>query len=83
MLSLPDVIGILGAIFVLSAYVLLIANIIAADSLFYSLINFLGGVFILFSLFYEWNTAAAFIEIVWIGVSFYGLMQWCRKDSKA
>ena len=44
-----------------------------ATNSWYSILNLIGAVLILFSLFYNWNTSAVIIEIFWIMISIFGI----------
>lgn len=78
MIELHDVIGITGAIAILIAYFLLLTQKISSDSLAYSLLNFIGALFILFSLANAWNLTAVFIEIIWGVISLFGIIKWYK-----
>lgn len=71
-----DFIGFSGAIAILLAYFLLQAKKMSADSLLYSLLNLIGAILILFSLVNAWNLTAVFIEIIWCGISIFGIFKW-------
>ena len=78
-LEFHDGVGFSGALCIILAYLLLQAEKLSADGLFYSFTNLLGALLILYSLFYAWNVSAVFIEIVWIGISVYGIYKWYKK----
>jgi hypothetical protein len=82
-LELHDMVGFSGAFCIIVAYFLLQAEKLSAESLFYSLINLVGASLILYSLLYAWNLSAVFIEIVWIGISGYGIYKWYKKRELA
>ena len=77
-LEFHDLVGFLGAIAILFAYFLLQANKMSANGLAYSVLNFVGALLILFSLFYAWNLTAVLIEIVWVGISLFGIIRCCK-----
>lgn len=68
-----NTIGIIGVILVLLAYFLLQIDKLPQDSIIYSLLNLIGSIFILISLFYTWNLASFIIEISWLAISIFGL----------
>ncbi|MBP9887713.1 MAG: hypothetical protein KBF93_15540 [Leptospiraceae bacterium] len=70
---IADTFGIIGVILILVSYILLQTDRINSSSLLYSLINLLGAILILFSLYYSWNLASFIIEIFWILISLYGI----------
>lgn len=67
-------IGILGVIVVLYAYMMLQLGRMPANGFTYSLLNTIGSVLILISLAVYWNLASFLIEIAWLFISFYGLI---------
>ena len=73
--DIHDVIGIIGVFFILVSYVLLQIEKIRAKSLSYSVINLVGAVLILYSLFYNWNLASVIIEFFWIIISLFGIVK--------
>ena len=78
-----NTVGILGDFLVLIAYTLLQFKKLRAETFWYSFLNLIGAAFILFSLCFSWNLPAAIIEITWIFISFYGLIQaWRNKGTK-
>lgn len=68
-----NVIGIIGVIFVLLAYLLLQIDKLQQDSIAYSAMNLVGSVLILISLCYTWNLASGMIEIAWLLISLFGV----------
>ncbi len=73
--DIHDVIGIIGVFFILVSYVLLQIEKIRAKSLSYSVINLVGAILILYSLFYNWNLASVIIEFFWIIISLFGIVK--------
>lgn len=76
--NFPDMIGVLGVILTLIAYYYLNLGKWAPDSLKYLLLNLFGSCFLMFSLFFSWNLASAFIEIAWILISLLGLYRYLK-----
>jgi hypothetical protein len=74
-----DVVGFMGAACIILAYLLLQADKLSAEGLPYSFLNLLGALLILFSLCYAYNLSAVFIEIVWIGISLFGIIKWYKR----
>jgi hypothetical protein len=81
--TLATLIGTLGVILMLVAYVLLQIKRIDPYSIRYSFMNFIGSVMLLFSLYYDWNTPAVLIEMVWGAISAYGVYRAIMSRSKA
>jgi hypothetical protein len=75
-----DFVGFSGAGCILIAYFLLQAKKMSPDGLIYSLLNLVGALLILFSLRYAWNLTAVFIEIIWCGISVFGIMKWYKAN---
>ena len=79
--QLANVVGMLGTITVVAAYVLLQTGKLASDSLSFNLLNLLGAVLLLLSLLVHFNLASLVIEVFWIGASLYGLWRIFRAKS--
>lgn len=82
--EIADEVGLIGVILILISYTLLQLGKVKSNSIYYSYINLLGAVLILFSLYYNWNLASAIIEIFWIIISFFGIAKyyWDRRRKK-
>ncbi|NKB60333.1 MAG: hypothetical protein GKS00_28840 [Alphaproteobacteria bacterium] len=59
-------------------YLLLQSGRIAATRPLFSILNALGSALILISLAYEFNLAAALVEVFWLAISLYGLVRTMR-----
>lgn len=70
---ISDVVGIIGVVLILIAYYMLSVGRWMSNSYLYQILNFIGAWFILFSLYYHWNTASVLIEIAWIIISMMGV----------
>jgi membrane-bound ClpP family serine protease len=70
-----NLIGIVGVVMVLTAYFLLQLERLAQVSITFSLLNFVGSIFILVSLCFTWNLASGIIEIAWLLISAFGLLK--------
>lgn len=75
---LPDLIGILGVIVIIVAYMLLQLEKIDAKGLLFSLLNTIGALFIIVSLMYDWNLASFIMESTWMMVSLYGVWKYYK-----
>ena len=73
-----DIVGVTGALLIVTAYFLLQTEKISNQSPSFSIINALGALLILFSLCFEFNLAAFFIEFFWLLISVYGVWKWIR-----
>ncbi len=68
-----DFVGNLGVVCVLGTYLSLQMGRLALNGLMYSLINGLGALLILVSLFFNFNLSSFTIEVVWLLISAYGV----------
>lgn len=77
-----DIAGMMGATMVLLSYLLLQIRKLSSLSFSYSFINFTGSLLLIFSLSHSFNLASMFIEIFWLLISTYGLIQYTYKKCK-
>jgi hypothetical protein len=78
-----DAIGMLGTLLVVGAYYLLQLERTDPKGLTYNLINLLGAILLLISLYFHFNLASFVIEIFWIAASLIGLWKYLRRQSGA
>jgi hypothetical protein len=71
--NIPDMIGMIGVILILIAYFKLNMNTTAANKMDYLLLNLIGAIFLLVSLYFKWNSASVLIEIAWVIISLIGI----------
>lgn len=83
MTLIPSIIGMAGAGMILLAYLLLQMGKMTTEGLWYTVINLVGSLMILFSLFFDFNLPALFIEVVWITVSVVALVRLFLKRRRA
>lgn len=77
-----DIIGVVGVSIVVFTYLLLQLERINAKGFWYSFLNALGSLMILYSLTYNWNLASVIIEFFWIAISLFGLSKWYTNNKK-
>lgn len=77
-MTLPNIIGLLGVFLILVAYFLIQTGKLTSDDLAFPLLNGIGALLHLYSLFYYWNVASFVIEIFWVGISVYGVWKVLR-----
>ena len=65
--------GFVGMIFVVAAYLFLQTNKYTIRSLEYQLLNLVGAILLLISLFVHFNFGSFVIEIFWIIITIYGI----------
>lgn len=71
----PDIIGCLGTLIILIAYILLQSRKLDAHHVLFSFLNLVGALMILISLLYSWNLAAVVMEVAWASISAFGILQ--------
>ncbi len=68
-----QIIGFIGMVFVVLAYLLLQMGKINSNSLKFQFINLIGAILLLISLFVHFNLGSFIIEVFWIGITLYGI----------
>jgi hypothetical protein len=74
-----DVLGIAGSLLIVIAYFGAQKGWLAVTDWRFPLLNLIGSVLILLSLFAAWNLGAFVMEVFWILISLYGLFLWWRR----
>lgn len=72
---ISDIVGVFGVGLVILAFFLIQSGRINSSSSIYLYSNFYGAIMLLFSLYYHWNLASVIIEILWLLISFYGIVK--------
>jgi hypothetical protein len=75
---LPDVIGLVGAIILMIAFLLLQLGRLSSNSVWYSILNAVGAGLIVFSLLFNFNLSAFIVELFWVAISLLGLFRVLR-----
>ena len=75
-LNFFDWMGILGSLLIAGAYYGVSNNIFSPKRLIYHLINLIGSVLILLSLYYKPNPGAIMIELLWIFIATLGIYKY-------
>ncbi|NMG44139.1 cyclic nucleotide-binding protein [Aromatoleum toluvorans] len=70
-----DFVGLIGVIACLVAYAGLQVGRLRHDDLRYLGLNILSPACLLFSLMYDFNLAAVITQVLWLGLSFIGLVR--------
>ncbi len=81
-MKLSDLVGLVGVAIILLSYLLLQIDKLSSKSISYSILNLIGAVLLLISLFYNWNLPSVIIEIFWIAISIFGLIKNSNLSSK-
>lgn len=80
-ITFADVVGTIGVLIIVVAYLMLQVEKISPKSLEYSLSNTIGSMMILFSLLEHWNLASVVIEVFWILISLYGVFKYFSRKA--
>ena len=73
-----DILGIIGVLLILAAYLGLQLEKLNPKSALYSALNAIGAGLILLSLYFDFNLSAALIESAWLLISIFGLFKALR-----
>jgi hypothetical protein len=73
----------LGTVMVVMAYLLMQLDRVDPKGLSYNLINLMGAILLLTSLWFHFNLASFVIEIFWIAASLIGVWKYCRRQGTA
>ena len=73
--TLYDFSGLIGSTLMLVSYFLLQIRKINPDKILYSIINAIGALLVLISLYEDFNLAATILESVWLIVSLIGIVR--------
>lgn len=73
-----DLVGLVGVVVILYAYLMLQLDRMEEDELAYSLLNAVGALAVLVSLLFEFNLSAMLMEGSWFLVSLIGIARWWR-----
>ena len=76
--GLLDLIGNIGVVVLIIAYLMLQLNKLSSDGLAYSLLNAIGASLIIVSLLVNFNLSAFIIEVFWVLISFVGIYRYFR-----
>jgi hypothetical protein len=68
-----DIIGWLGAIFVLYAYLMVSTKKLEGNSLHYQIANISGALFLVINTYYHNAYPSTAVNIIWIGIALYSL----------
>ena len=73
-----DLVGVIGAVLLMVAYLMLQLSKLSSDGLAYSLLNAIGASLIIVSLLANFNLPAFIIEVFWVLISFVGIYRYFR-----
>lgn len=73
--SIYDFLGNVGVFLIVLMYLALHTDRVDSDSVIFSLLNAVGAVLILISLWVNFNLSSVIIEIFWLAISLFGLFK--------
>jgi len=79
--GLLDLIGNVGVVVLMIAYLMLQLNKLRSDELAYSLLNAVGACLIVLSLLVNFNLSAFIMEVFWVLISCVGIYRYFRLKS--
>jgi predicted membrane protein len=68
-----DLVGNIGVLLMVIAYLLLQLDKLSSSAVSYLLLNVAGAVLVIISLLFRFNLSAFFMEVFWLLISLYGL----------
>lgn len=77
-----DILGTLGVAVIVVTYVLLQLERVRSASLVYSLLNAVGALLILISLYFVFNLPAFIVEFFWLAISLFGIGKYLLGKSR-
>lgn len=78
--SWHDLVGNIGVLLILGSYLMLQLGKANPLSLSYSVVNGLGAVFILVTLWFEFNLSAFVVEAAWLLISLLGIWKCLQRE---
>jgi len=73
-----DLVGNIGVVVLIVAYLMLQLNKLSSDGLAYSVLNAAGASLIVVSLLFDFNLSALLMEVFWVLISFVGIYRYFR-----
>jgi hypothetical protein len=80
--TIANIIGIIGVVAIVIAYFLNQSGKMPSDSLPFPVLNLVGAVLILVSLWWSWNLPSFIMECIWITISAVGIVRILRLQKK-
>lgn len=77
--ALYDILGTLGVGVIILTYVLLQLERLRSEHVIYSLLNAVGAILILISLYYSFNFPSFVVEFFWLWISLFGIGKYYRQ----
>lgn len=77
-LNIADWIGIIGSILISIAYFGVSTGRVSGENPKFQILNLIGSIMILYSLWFRPNVGAIIIEVLWISIATYALIKYWR-----
>jgi hypothetical protein len=77
-LNMADWIGIVGSILISIAYFGVSTGRVSGQSPKFQMLNLIGSIMIIYSLWFRPNAGAIIIEVLWISIATYALIKYWR-----
>ena len=77
--AIYDIIGTFGVGIIVVTYILLQVERIRSEQLLYSILNAVGALLILISLYYSFNFPSFIVEFFWLLISLFGVGKYLRR----
>jgi len=74
-----DILGTIGVGVIIVAYILLQIERVRSEQVIYSVLNALGALLILISLYYSFNFPSFIVEFFWLLISIFGIGKYFRR----
>jgi len=71
-----NILGTIGVGVIVVTYFLLQLGRVKSDQLIYSLLNGIGAMLILISLYYDFNLPSVVVEAFWLVISIFGIVRY-------
>ena len=82
-MDIYQIIGFIGMLFIVYAYFLLQIKKYTITSFSYQVLNLVGAILLLISLFVHFNLGSFIIEVFWIIITIYGIVHNIKAKRKA
>jgi len=80
-ISWHDIVGFVGVLMIIGAYLLLQLQKLQSSDLIYSLLNAIGASLVIISLYFDFNFPAFVVEFFWLLISLFGIGKYLTKRS--
>ena len=77
--TIYDIIGTFGVGIIVVTYILLQVERIRSEHVLYSILNAIGALLILISLYYSFNFPSFIVEFFWLLISLFGVGKYLRR----